>query len=323
MQNSGKIDQINTKRKMIPPSPTSLTTMPATKAKIGFSIDSIVGNDDTTKTATKDSNHIKSDFKHSNDHYQTEIARALRLTDSIGNGGEGHIKLRTELNNGKDTIRPNLFEYPMKRESSTSPISYKTSHSNLPSDEAAQQTSRSPSPHRTSRHNNNNNNSSNNNNNSNSNLNSNSIETNETLPFVNGIHSGAGIGPIRPLPIVPPNLVETKTMPYLGLNAAAAAAAAAAVGHPSPHLLQFQMTAAFQRQAAEQSFVAGAPFRHTPPPPPHLMGPGMPRDSYQLYPWLLSRHGRIFPHGFPGSKYLNIRFFSKLNFFFLSWNTKP
>ncbi|KAL1492079.1 hypothetical protein ABEB36_012574 [Hypothenemus hampei] len=25
-----------------------------------------------------------------------------------------------------------------------------------------------------------------------------------------------------------------------------------------------------------------------------------PRDSYPLYPWLLSRHGRIFPHRFPG-----------------------
>ena len=46
--------------------------------------------------------------------------------------------------------------------------------------------------------------------------------------------------------------------------------------------------------------------------PPHLAGhlhhphhphhhPGQPpKDSYPLYPWLLSRHGRIFPHRFPG-----------------------
>lgn len=27
-----------------------------------------------------------------------------------------------------------------------------------------------------------------------------------------------------------------------------------------------------------------------------------PRDSYPLYPWLISRHGRIFPHRFPGGK---------------------
>jgi len=32
------------------------------------------------------------------------------------------------------------------------------------------------------------------------------------------------------------------------------------------------------------------------PPHPHQS----PRDSYPLYPWLLSRHGRIFPHRFPG-----------------------
>lgn len=30
------------------------------------------------------------------------------------------------------------------------------------------------------------------------------------------------------------------------------------------------------------------------------MPPQPPRDSYPLYPWLLSRHGRIFPHRFPG-----------------------
>lgn len=50
---------------------------------------------------------------------------------------------------------------------------------------------------------------------------------------------------------------------------------------------------------------------HLPGPPPHLMHPGVhmgphgpmagpPKDSYPLYPWLLSRHGRIFPHRFPG-----------------------
>ena len=37
-----------------------------------------------------------------------------------------------------------------------------------------------------------------------------------------------------------------------------------------------------------------------PHPPPHPHQP--PRDSYPLYPWLLSRHGRIFPHRFPGGK---------------------
>ncbi|KAK0097777.1 hypothetical protein PV326_013816 [Microctonus aethiopoides] len=34
-----------------------------------------------------------------------------------------------------------------------------------------------------------------------------------------------------------------------------------------------------------------------PHPPPHPHQP--PRDSYPLFPWLLSRHGRLFPHRFP------------------------
>lgn len=102
-------------------------------------------------------------------------------------------------------------------------------------------------------------------------------------------------GPIRPMPIVPPpNLVEQKTLPsFLGLGGGA---------HANPHLLQIQMaTVMAQRQAAEQGFVPGAPFRHA--PQSHLMNPAMAREGYPLYPWLLSRHGRMFPH-FPGSKFI-------------------
>lgn len=61
----------------------------------------------------------------------------------------------------------------------------------------------------------------------------------------------------------------------------------------NPHLIaaaQFQMAAALQA-----GHVLG-------PAGPFMPNPGMPRESYPLYPWLLSRHGRIFPHRFPGSK---------------------
>ncbi|CAH1114052.1 unnamed protein product [Psylliodes chrysocephalus] len=34
--------------------------------------------------------------------------------------------------------------------------------------------------------------------------------------------------------------------------------------------------------------------------PSQMAQQAQPRDSYPLYPWLLSRHGRIFPHRFPG-----------------------
>lgn len=69
-------------------------------------------------------------------------------------------------------------------------------------------------------------------------------------------------------------------------------------GHP--HFLQFQAAAALvHAQAAQTGFNGnGALPQHL----PHLHNPNMPRDSYPLYPWLLSRHGRIFPHRFPGSE---------------------
>lgn len=256
---------------MIPPTPTALTTMPASKAKIGFSIDSIVGSDDATKSS-KD--YIKNDFKYVND-YQTEIARALRLSDSLNTDLN---KFRTEMN-GKEATRhiPGIFEYTSKRESSISPPS-SYGQSTLPSEENALRRSRSPSPHRAS---------------------TGAIES-VPLQFMNGIHSANG--PIRPMPIVPPsNMVDAaKPMPaYLGLGPTAGP-------HPNPHLLQaqFQMAAALaQRQAVEQSFQPGVPFRHAQPPPHMVNAAAMGRDSYQLYPWLLSRHGRIFPHGFPGSEF--------------------
>ncbi|XP_023309188.2 muscle segmentation homeobox [Lucilia cuprina] len=104
----------------------------------------------------------------------------------------------------------------------------------------------------------------------------------------------------------------------------------------NPHLLaaQFQMAAVLahhqqQQQQQQQHNTAGS---NIPPPPPHAGGPAPPphlpphlmhthhlgifpphgphhppfgnphliRDTYPLYPWLLSRHGRIFSHRFPG-----------------------
>lgn len=69
----------------------------------------------------------------------------------------------------------------------------------------------------------------------------------------------------------------------------------------NPHFLaQFQAAAALANvHAAQQSFNGHLP-QHL---PPHLHhNPNLTRDSYPLYPWLLSRHGRIFPHRFPGSE---------------------
>lgn len=68
-------------------------------------------------------------------------------------------------------------------------------------------------------------------------------------------------------------------------------------GHP--HFLQFQAAAALVHAQASQTGFSGTLPQHLPPLHNH---PSIARDSYPLYPWLLSRHGRIFPHRFPGSK---------------------
>ncbi|XP_050534401.1 homeotic protein empty spiracles-like [Daktulosphaira vitifoliae] len=45
---------------------------------------------------------------------------------------------------------------------------------------------------------------------------------------------------------------------------------------------------------------AAAAAHHFQPNPHHPQHHQAARDTYPLYPWLLSRHGRIFPHRFPG-----------------------
>lgn len=95
-----------------------------------------------------------------------------------------------------------------------------------------------------------------------------------------------------------------------GSSSVAAAAAAAAVGqlakglqyvhepltppppaHPHPHH-PFAFAAAAAAAAAAHHFQ----------PNPHHPQHQPTRDTYPLYPWLLSRHGRIFPHRFPGGE---------------------
>ncbi|XP_034239847.1 homeotic protein empty spiracles-like [Thrips palmi] len=59
--------------------------------------------------------------------------------------------------------------------------------------------------------------------------------------------------------------------------------------HMPPHLLHHQ-------QGLQHGLQHG--LHH---PIHHPAMPGPPKESYPLYPWLLSRHGRIFPHHrFPG-----------------------
>lgn len=109
---------------------------------------------------------------------------------------------------------------------------------------------------------------------------------------------GIPAGLVRPFPVGPggmPQIPDVKPLPpYMNTGEM--------VQPHNPHFLaaQFQMAAAIAHQQS-----GGFPPQH---PGAHMQNPNMPRESYPLYPWLLSRHGRIFPHRFPGSEYYKIIF---------------
>ncbi|XP_058055974.1 homeotic protein empty spiracles-like [Anopheles bellator] len=116
---------------------------------------------------------------------------------------------------------------------------------------------------------------------------------------------GIPAGLVRPFPVAGNGLGDLKSLPpFLGNGAAELAAVQAA--HNQQHFLaaQFQAAAALAHVQAGQGGFPGHPA--------HLghghHGGGMPRDSYQLYPWLLSRHGRsVFAPRFPGNYLLPFR----------------
>lgn len=101
---------------------------------------------------------------------------------------------------------------------------------------------------------------------------------------------------VRPFPVVgPPSTLnqDIKTIPpYLN-------SPEMVTTHPNPHFLaaQFQMAAALAHGQAGHGYPTATGMPH-----PHGHPGISTRDGYPLYPWLLSRHGRIFPHRFPGSK---------------------
>lgn len=300
--------------------PTSLMAMPTSKPKIGFSIDSIVGNGLAKSPPhfspnSEGSEHPLSPLSDSsfhNDHYRTripsspnEIQRALRLpnncspneiqlrinrfqanqsppttpaNENLNHHHQQHHTIHQHLRNNSITRLPESppnSEINLKNNSDThsnnnkinsiSPPPHQTVLlSTSPSDQHTIRRSRSPSPQ------------------------SFPPGSNNKGPIV---VPGIPAGLVRPFPVGHPGLNEMKTVPpYPSAEMMAA---------HNPHFLaaQFQMAAALAHGQG-QGFPPGGIGQH----PAHIGNPNMARDSYPLYPWLLSRHGRIFPHRFPGSK---------------------
>lgn len=95
---------------------------------------------------------------------------------------------------------------------------------------------------------------------------------------------------VVPVPAIPANLMRPypKQLPsYMNTEMVSS--------HASPHFLaaQFQMAATLAQ--CNPNYASAT--LHS-----HVVHPNMSRDGYSVYPWFLSRHGRIFPHRFAGSK---------------------
>ncbi|XP_063706065.1 homeotic protein empty spiracles-like [Culicoides brevitarsis] len=218
--------------------------MPTSKPKIGFSIDSIVGNR----------------FPKNPQIFASDIQKALR----IGSPDE----LYNRLSSYESVSPPANYQSTSNENSKT--LQYQTKHDSHSKTDII---NRSPSPMqendlseatKTRK------------------LHSPSCSPTSAPIIVPGIPAGL----IRPLPQTVPNVNDFKPIaPYMHSSDI--------VPPHSPHFIAAQFTAA---ALASQAFSPTVPQHVT-----HLHNSNLTRDSYPLYPWLLSRHGRIFPHRFPGN----------------------
>lgn len=268
---------------MMPLAPTAIMTMPISKPKIAFSIDSIVGSRNLTKTPQSECSETPlspgsdygypSDFN-SHSKLPVDLQRALRLPEncsqqelqqrinSISQNNNNYKTVLSPPQMGQHDIFQNIHIQPHQRNNSPPQQSHLSP--------SIEQVKRSPSPEQQSQRQH--------------------EPTHQTPITTQGIPAG---GLVRPYPLAPGhsthNGIDIKQLPpYM---------------HPSDLAQQQQHFFAAQFQAAaalaQHGFPPGAGM---PTHPGHFNNPSMPRDSYPLYPWLLSR-GRIFPHRFPGRKY--------------------
>ncbi|XP_053698766.1 homeotic protein empty spiracles [Sabethes cyaneus] len=280
---------------MMPLAPTSVMAMSTQKPRIGFSIESIVGN-----RLSKSPSHYSpnsdnserplsplSDSSYPNEVHlnlpmiPADIQRTLRLPVNCSPSEYStHVqRLNHSSSPPFDHNRSNrLPESPQSQDLSRLDNSKSPPQTRLTPEGSGDRRSRSPSPQiAPTVHS--------------------SMANNKGPIIVPGLPAGL----VRPFPVgpsAPPHhMSELKSMPQF-MNTPEMVQAA-----HNQHLLaaQFQAAAALAHVQAGQGF---PPHHH----PGHLHNPNIPRDSYPLYPWLLSRHGRnVFPPRFPGSYLLPFR----------------
>lgn len=263
------------KKKMMPLAPTSIAMAlpPTSKPKIGFSIDSIVGNRNTkvsnfspnSESSERPSSPL-SDCSYPNQQRSpklptspAEIHRNFRMNEY--SALDLHNRLKRSLSPSSKNTEIDCKKTRLPESSPNDLVISKNSPTSL-------QTRLSPEP----------------------------IRRNSRSPSPSPQHQkGPAMmypGLVRPFPVPPHGMNDLKSSmgPYPPEMMQA---------HHNPFLAaQFQAAAALAHAQVSQ-FPPGA----FPPHSSQFHNPNIPRESYQLYPWLLSRHGRIFPHRFPGSEY--------------------
>ncbi|XP_055906802.1 homeotic protein empty spiracles [Eupeodes corollae] len=316
--------------KMIPPVPTSAVMMPTPKQKIGFSIESIVGGNDASnqssnsppppQTTTAHHQLLHHQLHHHPSLHQHILQQQTSpkletrhdiqdIINRLHNSAAAAAIHNNNINNNNNHILSGSYSPPqtrltpeesimhLKRERSPGPnqlphpIRHQPPHtpprSASPGSSHASPISHHQQPQQ--------------------------VQQQQPPPppaYNKGPIMVPGMPPaglVRPFPMgpAPPQPPQNQMPDIKALPPYINAPPEMQVPSHNPHLLaaaQFQMAAALQAGHVLGPAAAAAAAAGLPPHSPFLPNHGqMPRESYPLYPWLLSRHGRIFPHRFPGN----------------------
>lgn len=252
---------------MMPLAPNPVMAMPTSKPKIGFSIESIVGEKSRESDIEEDDKQDQllrpsmTEFSQSGDQFN-----GVKLTNDL----QKALRLRTCSPN---KIYGSLAEYNTSC-SPTEQLFKAGSTENQPFKENIQTrtdiVNRSPSPP----------------------ISANCLGNSPTFNSISTPPSS--LLPTSKVPLIVPGISAGYMVPFSRHEFKPIPPYTPDVApQHSSHVLAAQLTAAA---------LSGQTFAPMHQQTAHLHGPSMPRDSYPLYPWLISRHGRIFPHRFPGSK---------------------
>lgn len=245
--------------------PTSMVAVMNPKPKIGFSIDSIVGNLDKQyhhQNNAKMMFHSGVACKLFNANNKLKTNKLFQITQNNVNANDNNLKKQnTEITSFRQLLNTKSAEHDEISDSSSRMLKNAENESKIPKCFI-----------------------------NGNNLSRTSSPVSAALKPIAVPSIPANL--VRPYPIVP----MTKQLPASYLNGAPELVANNHHHHSPHHFLaaQFQMAAALAH--TNQGYASTTVL------PSHVSPPNMSRDGYSMYPWFLNRHSRFFSHRFPGSK---------------------